>query len=78
MQGALLNYLRENSGRVLTRQELASAVWGLRLDARSRVVDQTVSQVRKKLQPEERIVTIHGIGYRHSQQTTGWPTIWKM
>ena len=69
MQSALLNYLRQRSEQVLNREELAAAVWGLRLDPRSRVIDQTVSQVRKTLEPGERILTVHGTGYQHRRKT---------
>ena len=62
---ALLDYLREHSERVISRQELASGVWRLQLDVRSRVIDQTVSQLRKMLEPQERILTVRGIGYQH-------------
>jgi len=65
MPQAVLVYLREHSERVISREEFASEVWKLRLDGRSRVIDQTVSLARKKLETSERIVTVHGIGYQH-------------
>ena len=64
---ALLDYLRVHSERVITREELASDVWRLRFDSRSRAIDQTVSQARKRLEPNERILTVHGFGYRHQR-----------
>jgi len=67
---ALLNYLREHSERVLARDELASAVWKLRIDSRSRVIDQTISQVRKRLEPDERILATHGVGYQYQRVLT--------
>ncbi len=67
MQSALLVYLRKNTGRLLSRDELAAAVWGFQLDARSRVIDQTISQVRKQLSPSEKIRTVHGKGYVYTQ-----------
>ena len=67
---ALLNYLREHAERVVTRQELASGVWKLRLDVRSRVIDQTISQVRKRLEPHERILTSQGYGYVYREKET--------
>lgn len=63
----LLEYFREHSGRVLTRDELALHVWNFRLDHRSRVIDQTVNMVRKQLGLPERIVTVHRQGYRHQR-----------
>jgi len=64
IQQSLLHYLRQNSGRTVTRDELALNVWKFRLDPRSRVIDQTVSLVRKGLMSGERIVAVFGLGYR--------------
>ena len=66
---ALLDYRSVHSERVITREELASGVWKLRFDSRSRAIDQTVSQARKRLEPDERILTVHGFGYRHQRMT---------
>lgn len=64
----LLEYFRVHSGRVLAREELALHVWKLRLDYRSRVIDQTVSQVRQQLGLDEQIVTVQREGYRHQHR----------
>jgi len=63
----LLDYFRVHSGRVLARDELAQQVWKLRLDPRSRVIDQTVSRIRQQLSPEEQIVTVNRHGYLHQR-----------
>ena len=59
----LLRYLRANPNRVISRKDLGQGVWGFELDPRSRVVDQTIANLRKKLRPPERIVTHQGAGY---------------
>ena len=65
IQQSLMDYLRQNSGRTVTRTELQIRVWGFRMDPRTRVIDQTVSLVRKGLAEGERIATVHGLGYQH-------------
>ena len=60
----LLHYFRQNTRRVLPREELAEKVWRLRLYPRSRTVDMTVSTLRRQL-AGERIITVNGCGYQH-------------
>jgi two-component system, OmpR family, phosphate regulon response regulator PhoB len=63
----LLEFLRTRVGRVVTRDEISLGVWGFALDHRSRVIDQTISCLRRKLPPGHRIITISGVGYRYDQ-----------
>jgi DNA-binding response OmpR family regulator len=64
---ALLAFLIGNTGRVFTRQQLLSAVWGSGGAAASRVstrtVDVYVAQLRAKLGPHSPIRTVRGVGY---------------
>jgi len=61
----LLKLLIERAGRVQTRGQLLSEVWGYADDVDSRTVDTHVRRLRKKLGREaERIETIIGVGYR--------------
>jgi DNA-binding response OmpR family regulator len=63
----LLAYLVRNVGRVLSRREILTAVWGYRHDTETNNVDVYVGYLRRKLgQPGEPapIDTIRGIGYR--------------
>lgn len=62
---ALLAYLRRHTGEVLTRDQLANEVWGMNHFPASRTVDVTVAALRRRLPPNERIVTLHRAGYRH-------------
>jgi len=59
----LLAYLMARPGRVFTRDELLSAVWGYPASAGGRTVDVHVAQVRGKLGPVSPIRTVRGVGY---------------
>jgi len=67
-QFALLVYLMENRGKVCSREELLSAVWGFDYYGDSRTVDVHISQLRQHLvdiaDEENPIQTLRGIGYR--------------
>lgn len=61
----LLRLMLERSGRVQTRGQLLSDVWGYAEDIDSRTVDTHIRRLRRKLGPEaERIETVIGVGYR--------------
>ena len=61
----LLRLLMERGGRVQTRGQLLSDVWGYAEDIDSRTVDTHIRRVRRKLGPEaDRIETVIGVGYR--------------
>ncbi|HEX2225393.1 MAG TPA: response regulator [Thermoanaerobaculia bacterium] len=61
----LLRLLMERSGRVQTRGQLLSDVWGYAEDIDSRTVDTHIRRLRRKLSTEaDRIETVIGVGYR--------------
>lgn len=61
----LLRLLMERSGRVQTRGQLLSDVWGYAEDIDSRTVDTHIRRLRRKLASEaDRIETVIGVGYR--------------
>lgn len=60
----LLEYLAERAGRLLTRDELVSQVWGPSYDGGRRTVDIHVSRLRRKLGSELPLVTLRRAGYR--------------
>jgi DNA-binding response OmpR family regulator len=60
----LLECLMRHQGRVLTRSQLLSAVWGYADHAGTRTVDVHVAQVRAKLGDAAAIIrTVRGVGY---------------
>lgn len=61
----LLRVMMERRGRVQTRGQLLTDVWGYADDVDSRTVDTHIRRLRRKLGAEaERIETIIGVGYR--------------
>jgi two-component system OmpR family response regulator len=62
----LLEYLMENKNRVLTKQQLLDAVWGIDFDSSTTVVETFISYLRKKMAPEidNMLLTVRGIGFK--------------
>ena len=60
----LLQYLMNNSGRVLTREQILSAVWGLDFETDGAILDTYISYLRKKIGDSANIRTVRGIGYQ--------------
>lgn len=58
----LLAYLMSQQGRVFSRQELLSEVWGFSFDPGSNVVDVYVRRLRSKLGTDV-IETVRNVGY---------------
>lgn len=61
---ALLAYLVENEGLVLSRRQLLDGVWGADWVGDDRTVDVHVRQLRKKLGTNLPLTTVWGVGYR--------------
>jgi DNA-binding response OmpR family regulator len=61
----LLKFLAQNRGRVYTREQLLSRVWGYAYSGGSRTVDIHVRRLRAKLgSAEGLIVTVRNVGYK--------------
>jgi len=60
----LLQFLAQNSGLALTRQQLLDGVWGPGWYGDERTVDVHVRQLRKKLADALPLATVWGVGYR--------------
>lgn len=62
----LLHTFLQNVNKVLTREFLLQKVWGYEYEGETRTVDVHIRHLRRKLGPEgeERIETIHGVGYK--------------
>jgi DNA-binding response OmpR family regulator len=65
----LLRLFAANPGKVISRDELFDAGWGMDYLPSSRSLDQFISQLRKKIEPDPAnpriIVTVHAAGYRY-------------
>jgi DNA-binding response OmpR family regulator len=59
----LLAQLMRSPGRVFTREELMSTVWGQVDYGSGRTVDVHVAQLRAKLGDQSPIQTLRGVGY---------------
>ncbi len=62
----LLHIFMQHVGKVLTREFLLQKVWGYEYEGETRTVDVHIRHLRRKLGTpgEERIETIHGVGYK--------------
>jgi DNA-binding response OmpR family regulator len=72
IQQTLLYLLAANAGKVLSREELLTSIWGGEFEIESNVVDRHVRELRVKLGDDWRtpqfIETVPGKGYRFSPQ----------
>jgi two-component system alkaline phosphatase synthesis response regulator PhoP len=71
---SLLEFFADHEGRALSRTELLAGVWGADAEAVSRVVDNSVMALRRKLEPEPdrpvHFVSVRGVGYRFDRSPT--------
>ena len=69
----ILKLLYEADGDVVSRQELFRRCWGSTANVQTRTVDQTVSQLRKRVERNpkrpEIIETVYAVGYRYRGST---------
>lgn len=67
----LLVYLLDNKNRVLTRDQLLSAVWHYEFAGDTRIVDVHISHLRDQIEENSRkpkyIKTIRGLGYKFEE-----------
>jgi DNA-binding response OmpR family regulator len=68
---ALLRFLMEREGKVVSRNMLLDEVWGIECDVTTRTVDQHVVRLRQKIEDDPAkprfLLTVHGAGYRFSR-----------
>ncbi|TDO47235.1 DNA-binding response OmpR family regulator [Kribbella sp. VKM Ac-2527] len=62
-ESVLVEAFLRSRGKVLSREQLLTQVWGADFDSGSNLVDVYVGYLRRKLGPE-RIETVRGLGYR--------------
>jgi DNA-binding response OmpR family regulator len=71
----ILRLLHTHAGKALDRNTIFNACWGVDYLPSSRTLDQTVSQLRKRIELDPKdpkiITTVHGVGYRYQPDDTG-------
>ena len=66
----LLEYLMENKGLVMSRNQMLCHVWGYDFDGETRTVDVHVRTLRQKLGEAGNLIeTVRGVGYRIGDQS---------
>lgn len=68
MEGDLLRYLLQNSGRPVSRKEILENVWNLHEDTETRAIDNFIVRLRRYIEPDPShprfLVTVRGLGYQ--------------
>jgi DNA-binding response OmpR family regulator len=71
----LLKFLAERPGRVFSREQLLSRVWGYRYAGGTRTVDIHVRRLRAKLGPGSAMIeTVRHVGYKLRAPGSATPT----
>jgi DNA-binding response OmpR family regulator len=67
----LLRFFLRNQDRVVSRQRIIDAVWGADYFGTERTVDNFVTRLRAKMEPDPKhptiVITVRGVGYRFSR-----------
>lgn len=67
---ALLKYMMQNHDRAISREELLKEIWGIDVDVETRVTDETVRRVRKKIKTANSSMVIKSLwGYGYKLET---------
>lgn len=69
-QYELMEYLLQNSGKILTKEQIFDRIWGFDSDTTIAIVEVFIHHLRKKLEPfhyHKDIQTVRGIGYMLKQ-----------
>lgn len=67
----LLQYILENKDRAVSREELLNSIWGYDKEVETRVTDDTIKRLRKKIRDSHSqvaIETIWGFGFKLSHK----------
>jgi DNA-binding response OmpR family regulator len=60
----ILATLMSQPGRIFSRAQLLTATHGITFESLERAIDSHVRNLRRKLEPADLIVTVHGVGYK--------------
>jgi DNA-binding response OmpR family regulator len=68
MEGDLLRYLVQNSGRPVSRKAMLENVWNLHEETETRAIDNFIVRLRRYIEKEpakpRHLITVRGLGYR--------------
>lgn len=56
--------LMSQPGRIFSRNQLLSAAHGVAFESYERAIDSHIRNLRRKLEPDDLIFTVHGVGYK--------------
>ena len=56
--------LMSQPGRIFSRMQLLNSAHGVAFESYERAIDSHIRNLRRKLEPDELIVTVHGVGYK--------------
>jgi two-component system alkaline phosphatase synthesis response regulator PhoP len=56
--------LMSQPGRIFSRNQLLTAAHGVAFESYERAIDSHIRNLRHKLEPDDLIVTVHGVGYK--------------
>jgi len=60
----IMAVLMSQPGRIFSRSQLLNAVHGVAFESYERAIDSHIRNLRRKLEPDQLIVTVHGVGYK--------------
>ncbi len=60
--------LMSQPGRIFSRSQLLNAAHGVAFESYERAIDSHIRNLRHKLEPDELIITVHGVGYKFSSE----------
>jgi two-component system, OmpR family, alkaline phosphatase synthesis response regulator PhoP len=61
----ILATLMSQPGRIFSRAQLLTATHGVSFESLERAIDSHIRNLRRKLEPDDLIVTVHGVGYKY-------------
>lgn len=61
----ILATLMSQPGRIFSRAQLLIATHGVSFESLERAIDSHIRNLRRKLEPDDLIVTVHGVGYKY-------------
>lgn len=57
--------LMSQPGRIFSRNQLLNSAHGVSFESYERAIDSHIRNLRRKLEPDEVIITVHGVGYKY-------------